>query len=76
VAQETMIDKTMNIAGKYMPDIFPNQRLMHSLAKQTTNAELKDALLTFQYPFRVSDLTNSSYSENIKQTILNVVGQQ
>ena len=71
----------MNIAGKYatsstsgyVPDVFPSQQLMHSLAKQTNNNELKSALLEFQYPFKLSDLENSSYSPTTKQTILNVV---
>ena len=71
----------MKLAGKYAtnnapgytPNVFPNQRLMHSLAKQTDNDELKDALLRFQYPFKLSDLENSNYSPATKQTILNVV---
>jgi hypothetical protein len=62
-----------NNASGYTPDVFPSQRLMHSLAKQTNDNELKDALLRFQYPFRLSDLENSNYSPATKQTILNVV---
>jgi|APGre2960657373_1045057.scaffolds.fasta_scaffold103900_2 hypothetical protein len=60
-------------ASSYSPDIFPSQQLMHSLAKQTNNNELKNALLEFQYPFKLSDLENSNYSPTTKQAVLNVV---
>ena len=71
----------MKLAGKYAtsnasgydPDVFPSQQLMHYLAKQTNNNELKSALLEFQYPFKLSDIENSNYSPTTKQTILNVV---
>ena len=63
---------TSNASG-YAPNVFPSQQLMHSLAKQTNNDELKSALLEFQYPFKLSDLENSNYSPTTKQTILNVV---
>ena len=71
----------MNIAGKYatsstsgyVPDVFPSQQLMHFLANQTNNKEFEDALLRFQYPFKLSDLENSNYSPTTKQTILNVI---
>lgn len=71
----------MKLAGKYAtnnnsgyaPDVFPSQQLMHLLAKQTNNDELKSALLEFQYPFKLSDLENSTYSPTTKQVILNVV---
>ena len=65
----------MKLAGKYAtgytPDMFPNQQLMHTLARQTTNAELQDALLRFQYPFRLADLQGSNYSQEVKQAVLN-----
>jgi hypothetical protein len=60
-------------ASSYAPDIFPSQQLMHSLAKQTNNNELKNALLEFQYPFKLADLENSNYSPTTKQAVLNVV---
>ena len=71
----------MKLAGKYAtgagpsytPDVFPSQQLMHSLAKQTNNNELKSALLEFQYPFKLSDLKNSDYSPATKEVILNAV---
>ena len=71
----------MKLAGKYAtaitpgytPDVFPNQQLMHSLAKQTDSNELKNALLDFQYPFKLSDLKNSSYSPAVKEIVLNAV---
>ena len=61
------------IASGYVPDVFPNQQLMHSLVKQTTNNELKSALLEFQYPFKLADLENSNYSPATKEVILNAV---
>ena len=70
----------MALAGKYnyTPDIFPNQGLMHSLAKQTNDPELKNAFLDFQYPFKLADLKNSGYSPQVVNTILEVTtgGQQ
>ena len=72
----------MNLAGKYnpnifpnnnyVPDIFPHQGLMHSLAKQTNDPELKNALLDFQYPFKVIELKNSGYSPQVINKILEV----
>ena len=53
----------MKLAGKYAtgytPDIFPDQQLMQMYANQTTNPELREAALDFQYPFKLSDLKNS-----------------
>jgi len=60
-------------ASSYAPDVFPSQQLMHSLATQTNNNELKNALLEFQYPFKLSDLENSNYSPTTKQAVLNVI---
>ncbi len=65
----------MKIAGKYnnyTPEIFPNQKLMLSLAQQTNNAELQKALLDFQYPFAVSELKNSGYSPQVVNEILKI----
>jgi hypothetical protein len=65
----------MKIAGKYnnyTPEIFPNQKLMQSLAQQTNNAELQKALLDFQYPFTVADLKNSGYAPQVVNEILNI----
>jgi hypothetical protein len=70
----------MELAGKYAraktgytPDVFPDQRLMHALAAQTNDPELKSAALDFQYPFKLSELQASNYSQNIKQTIMQAV---
>jgi len=71
----------MELAGKYLgkketgytPDVFPNQKLMQYMHEQTKDPELKSALLEFQYPFKLSDLQNSSYSPKTKQTILNAI---
>ena len=68
----------MKLAGKYAvdtrqsftPDVFPNQQLMQALANQSSDLELKDAALTFQYPFKKTDLQNSKYSQGIKQIIM------
>jgi hypothetical protein len=64
----------MQLAGKYStgytPDVFPNQRLMQALAAQARDPELRDAALTFQYPFKLSDLQASKYSQNVKQSIM------
>ena len=64
----------MQLAGKYStgytPDVFPDQRVMQALAAQARNPELRDAALTFQYPFKLSDLQASKYSPNVKQFIL------
>ena len=68
----------MKLAGKHMldnrpyyePDTFPDQRLMQMYASQTTNPELKQAALDFQYPFKISELKNSKYSDEIKFTIM------
>jgi hypothetical protein len=68
----------MELAGKcakdtrqpYTPDVFPDQRLMQMYASQTTNPELKKAALEFQYPFKMSDLKKSKYSDEIKFTIM------
>ena len=45
---------------------------MHSLAKQTNDPELKNALLDFQYPFKVIELKNSGYSPQVINKILEV----
>lgn len=68
----------MELAGKYAkdirqpyePDVFPNQPLMQMYANQTTNPELKQAALEFQYPFKMSDLKKSKYTDEIKFTIM------
>ena len=64
----------MKLAGKYAtgdtPDVFPDQQLMQMYASQTTNPELKKAALEFQYPFKMSDLKNSKYSDEVKFTIM------
>jgi hypothetical protein len=44
---------------------------MQTLALQARDPELKNAALEFQYPFKLSDLQNSKYSPNVKQSILN-----
>ncbi len=65
----------MKIAGRYneyIPEVFPNQSLMHSLARQTNNAELQKALLDFQYPFTVAELKNSGYSPQVVNEILKI----
>ena len=67
----------MKLAGKYStgytPDFFPNQQLMHSLANQTNNPQLKEAFLNFQYPFKLQDLKSSGSSPEIIQTVLTAV---
>lgn len=68
----------MELAGKYAknnrlvyePDVFPDQRLMQMYASQTTNPVLKEAALEFQYPFKMSDLKNSKYPDEIKFAIM------
>jgi len=64
----------MQLAGKYStgytPDVFPNQRLMQSLALQAQDPELRDAALTYQYPFKLSELQNSNYSQTVKESII------
>jgi len=68
----------MELAGKYAkdnrplyePDVFPDQRLMQMYASQITNPALKAAALEFQYPFKMSDLKKSKYSDEIKFTIM------
>ena len=66
----------MKLAGKYKddykPEIFPDQKLMHSLAQQTNNPEFRKALLDFQYPFTIDKLKNSSYSPQIVNEILKI----
>ena len=68
----------MELAGKYItnkktfyePDTFPDQRLMQLYASQATNPELKQAALNFQYPFKMSELKNSKYSDETKFIIM------
>lgn len=68
----------MELAGKYAkdtrqpyePDVFPDQPLMQMYASQTTNPELRKAALEFQYPFKMSDLKKSKYTDEIKFTIM------
>ena len=67
----------MELAGKYLskqtgytPDVFPDQRLMQAYANQTTNPQLRAAALQFQYPFKISDLKNSNYTDEIKYAIM------
>lgn len=59
-----------NIRPTYEPDTFPDQRLMQMYAAQTTNPELRDAALNFQYPFKMSELEKSKYSEQTKYIIM------
>ena len=66
----------MKLAGKYAtgytPDIFPDQRLMQEIAKQSQNdPEMKEAALAYQYPFKISALLNSNYSPRVKEVIAN-----
>jgi len=68
----------MQLAGKYAnaktgytPDVFPDQRVMQALAAQARDPELRNAALDFQYPFKLSDLQNSKYSQDVKQSIMN-----
>jgi|DEB0MinimDraft_10_1074344.scaffolds.fasta_scaffold08422_3 hypothetical protein len=67
----------MELAGKYLseqtgytPDVFPDQRLMQAYANQATNPQLRAAALEFQYPFKMSDLKNSNYTDEIKYIIM------
>ena len=67
----------MELAGKYAikqagytPDVFPDQRLMQAYANQTANPQLRAAALEFQYPFKISDLKNSKYTDEIKYAIM------
>jgi hypothetical protein len=68
----------MELAGKYAknnrpsfePDVMPDKQLMQRYATQSTNPELKHAALNFQYPFKMSELKNSPYSDEIKFTIM------
>ena len=68
----------MELAGKYAkdtrpryePDVFPDQRLMQMYASQTTNPQLQQAALDFQYPFKMADLKNSKYPDEIKYLIM------
>lgn len=68
----------MELAGKYAknnrpsfePDVMPDKQLMQQYATQSTNPELKHAALNFQYPFKMSELKNSPYSDEIKFTIM------
>jgi hypothetical protein len=59
----------------YTPEYFPNQQKMHQLALSTNNPSLQRALLDFQYPFRTEDLMQSSYSDDIKQVVLQAVSR-
>lgn len=54
----------------YTPEHFPNQQKMQQLALSTNNPSLQRALLDFQYPFRTEDLMQSSYSDTIKEVVL------
>jgi len=68
----------MELAGKYTqnnrpyfePDVMPNKQLMQRYATQSTNLELKHAALNFQSPFKMSELENSPYSNEIKFMIM------
>jgi len=59
----------------YTPEHFPNQQKMQQLALSTNNPRLQRALLDFQYPFRTEDLMQSSYSDDIKQVVLQAVSR-
>ena len=72
----------MKLAGKYgtnnkqsyTPDVFPDQRLIQEIAKQSVSyPEVRSAALEFQYHFRVADLKNSNYSERTKEIIMNAL---
>ena len=68
----------MKLAGKYAtgytPDAFPDQKLMQEIAKQSANdPEVREAALTYQYPFRLSELINSNYSQRTKEIIMNAL---
>ena len=68
----------MKLAGKYAtgytPDVFPDQRFMQEIAKQSANdPEVRDAALRYQYPFRLSELVNSNYSSRTKEIIMNAL---
>jgi len=68
----------MELAGKYAknnrpsfePDVMPDKQLMQRYTTQSTNPELRHAALNFQYPFKMSELKNSPYSDEIKFTIM------
>tara|TARA_R100000900_G_scaffold108408_1_gene84134 strand:- start:118 stop:354 length:237 start_codon:yes stop_codon:yes gene_type:complete len=61
-----------NRSSDYKPEVFPNQKTMYSIAQQTTNSELKKALLDFQYPFTMNELKNSGYSSQVINEVLNI----
>jgi hypothetical protein len=68
----------MKLAGKYStgytPDAFPDQVLMQEIAKQSANdPEVREAALRYQYPFKLSELVNSNYSQRTKEIIMNAL---
>lgn len=71
----------MELAGKYgvnpgatyVPDAFPDQALMQGIAMQTSSPELRKAALQFQYPFKLSELINSKYSNETKNQLLRIL---
>lgn len=68
----------MQLAGKYStgytPDAFPDQRFMQEIAKQSANdPEVREAALRYQYPFKLSELVNSNYSQRTKEIIMNAL---
>lgn len=55
----------------YVPDVFPDQRLHHDLADQTSDPNLKKALEEYTYPYKESELlADNKYSPDIKLQIL------
>lgn len=71
----------MQLAGKYytqyVPDAFPDQGFMQEIAKQSVNnPEVREAALRFQYPFKISELVNSNYSQKTKEIIMNAIASK
>ena len=55
----------------YVPDMFPFQGLHHDLARQASDANLKEALLEYQYPYKESELlADNKYSPDIRLQVL------
>jgi len=69
----TSLQPKFSMEPGYTPEHFPNQQKMHQLALSTNNSSLQRAFLDFQYPFRTEELMQSSYSDDIKQIILQAV---
>ena len=67
---DTSLQPAFRMEPGYVPEVFPSQQKMQTLALGTKNLSLQRALLDFQYPFRVEDLMNSGFSKEIKQAVL------